>query len=93
MPKWRNSSQKKEQEKVIARDLIKTNISNMSDEDFKATIIRILAGLEKSMEDIRETLPTEIKDLKNNQAEMKNAITEIQNWLDVMTTRIEEAEE
>jgi len=56
MPKWRNSSQKKEQEKVIARDLIKTNISNMSDEDFKATIIRILAGLEKSMEDIRRPL-------------------------------------
>jgi len=66
MPKWRNSSQKKEQEKVIARDLIKTNISNMSDEDFKATIIRILAGLEKSMEDIRETLTTEIKQIKTN---------------------------
>ena len=45
------------------------------------------------MEDIRETLTAETKELKNNQAEMKNAISEIWNLLDVMTTRMEEAEE
>ena len=54
-------SQKKDQEKVMATDLIKTGISNMSDPEFKATTIRILAGLDKSMEDIRETLPQRIK--------------------------------
>jgi len=48
----------------MARDLIKTVISNMPHTKFKATIIRILAGLETSMEDIRETLPSEIKELK-----------------------------
>ena len=41
----------KEQVKVMARDLIKTDISNMPDPEFKTTIIRILAGLEKSTED------------------------------------------
>jgi len=35
----------------------------------------------------------EIKDLKTSQAEIKNAITEMQNRLDVITTRMEEAEE
>ena len=59
-----NSSQKKEQEKVIAGDIIKTDISNMPDGEFKATIIRILAGLEKNMEEIRETLTSEIKSQK-----------------------------
>ena len=49
----------------------------MPDGEFKAIVIRILAGLEKCMEDIRETLTAEIKELKNNQAEMKNAISEI----------------
>ena len=44
--------------------------------EFKATIIRVLSGLEKSIEDIREILTSEIKDLKPNHAEMKNAITD-----------------
>ena len=59
-------SQMKEQDKAIARDLSKIDISNMFDREFKATIIRILTGLEKRMEGIRKTLTTEIKELKNN---------------------------
>ena len=33
----------------------------MPSREFKATVIRILPGLEKRIEDIRETLTTEIK--------------------------------
>jgi len=83
----------KEQIKVMARDLRKTDVSSMPDGEFKATIIRILAGLEKRMERIRETLTTEIKEFKKHQSEMKNAITEIGNGLDAMTTRMKDAEE
>ena len=80
MSRWRNSFQKKEK-MVTARDLIKTNIGNMPDPEFKAKIIRILAGLEKSIENIMETLTAEIKELKTNQAEVKD-ITKIQNhWM------------
>ena len=77
MPRWRDSAQMKEQDKVTARDLGKTDISSMPDGEFKATIIRILAGLEKRMETFREALGTQIKELRNNQPEMKNATTEI----------------
>ena len=70
MPRGKNSSQKKE-EKVIARDLIKTDISNMTDPIFKTKIIRILAGLKKSIEDTRESFPAEIKDLKTSQVKQK----------------------
>jgi len=38
----------KEKDKTMARYLSKTDISNMSDEEFKATIIRILSRLEKN---------------------------------------------
>ena len=38
-----------------------TNISNMPEAEFKTTIIRILAELEKSIEDTRKTLTTDIK--------------------------------
>ena len=40
----------------MARDPLETDISNMPDGEFKATIIRILTGPEKSMEDIREII-------------------------------------
>ena len=66
MPRWWYSSQKREQEKITARDLIETDISNMPEPEFKTTIIRILAGFEKSIEDTRESLATEIKGLKTS---------------------------
>ena len=47
-----------EHDKVMARDLSKTDISNMTGGEFKAAILRILTGLEKGMEDFRETLTT-----------------------------------
>ena len=39
------------------RDVIKTHINNMPDEEFKATITRIL-----TIEDVREALTTDIKE-------------------------------
>jgi len=53
------------------------DISNRSELELK-TIIKIRAGFEKSMEDNRESLTVEIKELKYNQAKIKNAITEMQ---------------
>lgn len=93
MLRKRNSSQVKEQDKAMVRDLREKDISNMPNGEFKATIMRLLTGLKKRMEDIREALTAEIKDLKKNHSEMKNAITEIGHRCDAMNTRLEEAEE
>ena len=38
-------SRMKEQDKITARDLSKTNISNMPDREFKVMIIKIFTGL------------------------------------------------
>ena len=48
----------------MARDLIETDISHMPDRKFKATIIRILTGFEKRIEDIHETFTTKKKEFK-----------------------------
>ena len=77
----------------MARDVSKTDKSNMPYGEPKAMIIRILTGLEKRMEDISETLSTEIKELKKNQSEMKNTTNEIGNRFDAMNSRLEEAEQ
>ena len=86
MTRRKNAPQKKEQEAVPkARDLINTDIDNMSDLEFRMTILKGLAGLQKGVENNRETpsgeikiLSGEIKELKSNQAEIKKAIYEVQ---------------
>ena len=59
--------------------------------EFK-TVKRILSGLEESIEDTRESLTAEIKEIKTGQAEIKNAITKMQTRMDAMTMRMNEAE-
>ncbi|KAF0876373.1 LORF1 protein, partial [Crocuta crocuta] len=90
--RWRNSPQGKGQEEITARDLLSTDISNISDQEFRTTVIRLLAGLEKSTEDTKETLAAEIKGLRTSQDEI-NAVTQMQSKLDTVTVRTEEAEE
>ena len=68
------------------------DINKMSELEFK-TIIKILDGLEKSIEDTRESLTVEIKEIKYSQAESKNAITEMQSQMEAIKIRINEAEE
>ena len=55
----------KGQDKAMARDLNGTDVNNTPNGEFKTMIIRIFTGLEKRMEDIRETLTTDIKEFKN----------------------------
>ena len=43
----------------------------MPEPEFKATMIRILAELKKSIEDTSKFLTIEIKDLKSTQTKMK----------------------
>ena len=79
---------KKEHEVVLtARELINTDISKMSELEFKAMIIRIVAGLEDSTKDTVESLPIEIKELKSNQANIKNTRAEMQSKVKAIKTR------
>ena len=73
----------------MARDLSKTDLTNITNRKFKAMIIRILTGFEKKVEDMSETLKTKIR---NNKAEIKGLINEIRNMVDGMSSRMEESE-
>ena len=71
MMKWKNSPQKKLQEVATANKLIKSDFSNITENEFKIIVIKLIAGLEKSIEDSRESIATEIKGLRNSQEELK----------------------
>jgi len=64
-------------------------IINMPDREFKVMTMKILTGLEKRVEDISETLNTEIR---NNIVEIKGSINEMRNRHDGMNSRMEEKE-
>ncbi|KAF0878630.1 LORF1 protein, partial [Crocuta crocuta] len=84
-------SSKKFQEEMTAKELLKTDISNITEQEFRIIVIKLIAGLEKSMEDIRETTATKTKELKNSCDELKNATNEVHNKMEASNARIEEA--
>ena len=78
---------------MTANVLIKNDLSNITEQEFRIIVIKLIAGLEKSIEDGRESIATEIKGLRNRHEELKNAINEVHNKMQVTTAQIEEAEE
>ena len=77
MTKWKNSPQKKLQEVATANGLIKNDLSNITEQEFRIIVIKLIAGIEKSIEDSRESIATEIRELRNSHEELKNAINEV----------------
>ena len=71
MMKQKNSPQKKLQEVATANKLIKSDLSNITEQEFRIIVIKLIIGLEKSIEDSRESIATEIKRLKNSPDEIK----------------------
>ena len=87
--KQKNSPQKKFQEEMTAKELIKSYINNISEQEFRRIVIRLIAGLEKSIEDSRESIVAEIKEQKHSHDEFTNVVNEVQNKLDAVTARME----
>ena len=73
--------------------LIKNDLNNITESEFRIIVIKLIAGLENSIQDSRESIATEIKGLRNSQEELKNVINELQNKMETTMARIEEAEE
>ena len=90
--KWRNSPQKKFQKEMKAKDLIKADINNITEQEFRIIIIRLIPGFEKSIEDSRESIAAEIKELRNRHDELKNSANEVQNKVEAVTARTVEAD-
>ena len=93
MTKQKNSPQKNVQEITTANKLIKNDLNNITESEFRKIVIKLIAGLENSIEDSRESIATEIKGLKNSKEEIKNAINEQQNKMETTTAWNKEAEE
>ena len=56
---------------MTANELIKNDLSTITEEEFRIIVIKLIAGLEESIEDSRESIATEIKRLRNSHEELK----------------------
>ena len=65
--------------------------------DFKLLMLKMMQDignkLEAKMGNLQETMSKEIQDIKLQQEEMQNTITEVKNSLEAAGNRIQEAEE
>ena len=93
MTRWKNSLPQREQEVVLtAQNLISMDRRKRLEREFRIMTIKIIAGLKRNTEDIRECLSGEIKQLISNQVEIKKAnLSEMQSKMKVLTARINEA--
>ena len=64
---------------MTSNELIRNNLNNITESEFRIIFIKLISGLENSIKDSRESIATEIKGLRNSQEELKNAINELQN--------------
>ena len=55
----------------------KTQINNLPDKEFKALVIRMLTELGKRIDKHSENFNQELENIKKNQSELKNTITEM----------------
>ena len=92
MMKWKDSPQKKLQEVATANELIKNDLSNITENEFKIIVIKLIAGLEKSRGQLRIYCYRD-QGTKKQSGGAKNVINELQNKMEVTTSRNEEAEE
>ena len=92
MMKWKNSPEKKFQEEMTAKELLKTDINNIWSRIYNNSHKTNSGAWKKSIEDSREPIAAEIKDLRNSHDKLRNVVSEVQNKLQAVTARIEEAE-
>ena len=88
MRKQRNMLQMKEQNKTPEKELNKMKTSNLPDAEFKTLVIKMLSELRGKSEELSETfnkeignIKMEIKNIKENQSEIKITKTEMNNTL------------
>lgn len=86
-------SQTKEQDKTSEKELSKMEISNLSYKEFKVMVIRMLTELGRRMNEYSRSFYIEIVNIRKNESELKNKITEMKNTPDGINNRLDDTEE
>ena len=92
MKRQRNTTQMKEQTRKTEVQINEEEIGKLPEKEFRIMIVKMIKNLENKMEKMQESINKDLEELKNKHAETSNTITEIKNTLEVINSRIFEAE-
>ena len=81
----------KEQTRNTEIQINEEEIGKLPEKEFRIMIVKMIKNLENKMEKMQESVNKE--ELKNKHTETNSTITEIQNTLEGINSRISEAEE
>ena len=77
-----------------ATELILTDVSQLSEMEFRATMVKMMSKLEKSInENVTENIESLRMEMRANLTEIKNSMSQMQSKLEALTARVTEAEE
>ena len=93
----RNMFQMKQQNISPEEQLIKVEIGNLPEQEFRVMIVKMIQDIRKRMEEqiekIQEMINRELEDIRNKQTELNNTITEMKKTLEGINSSINEEEE
>ena len=85
-----NTTQMKEQTRSTEVQINEEEIGKLPEKECRTMIVKMIKNLENKMEKMQESVNKE--ELKNKHTETNSTITEIQNTLEGINSRISEAE-
>ena len=93
MKRQRNTAQMKELDRNPEVQANEEEIGKLCGKEFIIIIIKMIKNLENRTEKMQESINKDLEKLKNKHTETNNTITEIENTLEGINSRISEAEE
>ena len=93
MKRQRNTTQMKEQTRNTEVQINEEEIGKLPEKEFRIMIVKMIKNLENKVEKMQESINKDLEELKNKHTQTNKTITESENTLDVINSRISEAEE
>jgi len=88
-----NTVQIKEQTKKTEDQINEEEIGKLPEKEFRMMIVKMIKNLENKIEKMQESINKDLEELKTKHTETYNTITEIENTLEGINSRISEAAE
>ena len=93
MKRQRSTTQMKEQTRNTEIQINEEEIGKLSEKEFRITTVKMIKNLENKTEKMQESINKDLEELKTKHTETYNTITEIENTLEGINSRISEAAE
>ena len=92
MKRQKNTTQMKEQMRNTEVQINEEETGKLPEKQFRIMIVKMIKNLENKMVKMQELINKDLEELKNRHTETNNIITEIENTLERINSRISEVE-